>query len=381
MYFFLGVFSLKRLKNYVVLFVLLFAFGSVFTGCDKVPFNTPSSESSVLEETTTTIVETTVETTAEATSTPTATSTPIPTPEHILVSFLGDCTLAEALAWNGSSDGFDAVVDGDYQYCFQNASEVLSQDDMTLANFEGTLTDATSHLIKEFVFGSPFEYVQILMNGSIEAVNLANNHSYDYLDEGLRDTQETMEEAGIVWSNQHSYGIYEVRGIKIGMVGLDMVSGGSVSGIYPLIDALKEEGCNIIIASCHWGYERDYSPRNDQVSAGHALIDYGVDIVVGTHPHRLQPIEVYNGKYILYSISNFCFGGNTGLSDPDTAIVQCEFIMNEDNTAVESYRLNVIPYSQTSTRPGNDYCPMPYEWGSADYYRVLERLQWTQEDE
>ena len=106
-----------------------------------------------------------------------------------------------------------------------------------------------------------------------------------------------------------------------------------------------------------------------------------MDIVVGTHPHRLQPIENYNGKYILYSISNFCFGGNTGLSDPDSAIIQCEFLMDENNEAVESYTLNVIPYCQTSTRPGNDYCPVPYEWGTDDYYRVLERLNWSQEDE
>ncbi len=378
MYVFFGVINLKRFEKLVALLVVLSVVGTVIFGCASAEVNdvknTEVMTSSEVSETS----ETTVIT---DTPTPTATLTPTPLPEHILISFIGDCTLAEALAWNGSPAGFDAVVNGDYNYCFQNAVEVLSQDDMTLANFEGTLTDASSHLVKEFVFGSPFEYIQMLLNGSIEAVNLANNHSYDYLDEGLSDTQEIMEEAGIVWSNQHSYGIYEVRGVKIGMVGLDMVSGGYVSEIYPLIDALKDEGCNIIIASCHWGIERMYSPESSQINAAHALIDYGVDIVVGTHPHRLQPIEIYNGKYIFYSLSNFCFGGNTGLSDPDSCIIQCEIVMNEDNSAAESYTLNVIPYSQTSTRPGNDYCPRPYEWGSADYYRVLQRLNWSQEDE
>ena len=320
--------------------------------------------------------------TPEPTPTPVPTPTPTPEPEHILVSFLGDCTLADALAWSGSEGSFDDVVEENgYEYCFQNCAELLSQDDMTLANFEGTITDSTAHLTKEFVFGGPFEYTEMLTFGSIEAVNLANNHSYDYLDQGLADTQAAMEEAGIAWSNQNSVAIYEVRGIKIGMFGIDYVSGDSTAMAYPLIDELREEGCNIIIASCHWGVERDYTPRDSQVVAGHDLIDYGVDIVVGTHPHRLQPIENYNGRYILYSISNFCFGGNTGLSDPDSAIIQCEFTMNEDNTAVDSYTLNVIPYCQTSTRPGNDYCPVPYEWGTDDYYRVLERLNWSQEDE
>lgn len=317
------------------------------------------------------------------TSTPTPSPTPSPTPlpEHINCSFIGDCTLAEALAWNGDKYGFDAVVNGDYEYCFKNAAPYLSQDDMTLANFEGTLTDSTSHLTKEFVFGSPAEYATMLNYASIECVNLSNNHSYDYLQEGLDDTRENLEAYGVLWSDKTHYAIYEVRGIKIGMCGVDNVSGDSISEIYPLIDQMRnEEGCNIIIVSCHWGIERYYEPTTDQVSTAHSLIDYGVDLVVGTHPHRLQPIEEYNGKYILYSLSNFCFGGNTGLSDPDSCIVQVEFVMDSTNTYVEEYNINVIPFSQTSFT-SNDYCPKPYEWASDDYYRVLKKLNWIKEDE
>ncbi|MBR1797150.1 MAG: CapA family protein [Clostridiales bacterium] len=334
--------------------------------------------------------ETTIETTETTapsptpTSTPTPTNTPTPTPapEHIVVDFLGDLTLADALAWSGAPGSFDAVVGDDYEYCFQNCAEYLSQDDLTLANFEGTYGDEYApHQIKEFVFASDPETVQILINGSIEAVNLSNNHSGDYWDAGLTLTQETLEGAGILWSNQHQYAIYEVRGIKIGMFGIDMVGNGdNAQTAYPLIDELRLLGCQIVIASCHWGIERYYEPTNDQIYTAHALIDYGVDIVVGTHPHRLEPIEVYNGRYILYSLSNFCFGGNTGLSDPDSCIVRCEFIMNEDNSEVETYNLTVTPYSQTSFT-ANDYCPRPYEWGSDDYYRVMDRLNWSQEDE
>jgi len=326
----------------------------------------------------TTIATTTIQTT-ETSATPTPTETPTPTPEHINVSFIGDCTLGEPLAWDGSNIGFDAVVDGDMEYCFSNASEILSADDMTLANFEGTLTDATSHLDKEFVFGSPAEYAQMLVNGSVECVNLANNHTYDYLEEGIQDTQQALTDYGILWSNEYSIATYEVRGVIIGMAGTSFTS--SEQTMFDAIDEMKAMGCNIIIISCHWGYERDYEPRTDQVDLGHALIDYGADIVVGTHPHRLQPIEKYNGKYILYCLSNFVFGGNTSLTDPDTAIIQCEFVMDPTNTYCVEYRLNVIPFSQTSTYPGNDYCPLPYEWGSEEYFRVMERLHWTQEDE
>ena len=351
----------------------------LFGGCSVVRDNN-ATETTLETLVTIESIDETEDTVPTETPTPTFTPTPTPEPQRILCSFIGDCTLAEALAWNGSSAGFDAVVNGDYEYCFQNAVEYLSQDDLTLANFEGTLTDATNHLVKEFVFGSPAEYAEMLVNGSIEAVNLSNNHSYDYLQEGLDDTRENLEDYGILWSDKTQYAVSEIRGIKIGMCGVDLVSGDSVSEIYPLIDSMKEEGCNIIIVSCHWGTERMYSPESSQVSAAQALIDYGVDIVVGTHPHRLQPIELYNGKYILYSLSNFCFGGNTGLSDPDSCIVQCEFVMDETNSYVEEYKLNVIPFSQTSFT-SNDYCPRPYEWGSDDYYRVMDKLGWTQEDE
>lgn len=352
----------------------------LFGGCKGVQSDKEETEDTL--ETLVTIESIDPSVTPEPTETPTPTPSPTPTPppQHILCSFIGDCTLAEALAWNGSPVGFDAVINGDYTYCFRNAVEYLSQDDMTLANFEGTLTDASDHLIKEFVFGSPAEYAEILINGSVEAVNLSNNHSYDYMQEGLDDTRQNLEDYGILWSDKTTYSIFEVKGIKIGMCGIDLVSGDSVSEIFPLIDEMKAEGVNIIIVSAHWGYERMYEPDSTQVYAAQELIDHGVDIVVGTHPHRLQPIETYNGKYILYSLSNFCFGGNTGLSDPDSCIVQCEFVMDQTNTYVEEYNLNVIPFSQTSYT-SNDYCPRPYEWGTTDYYRVMTKLGWTQEDE
>lgn len=313
---------------------------------------------------------------------PTATPTPTPTPEHILISFAGDCTLAEALAWKGSSEGFVHVVGDDYDYCFQNALKYFQNDDMTLVNFEGTLTDETSHLTKEFVFGAPFEYVNMLTNASVEAVNLANNHSFDYLKPGLDDTTTTFDEAGILWCYADNVAVYEVRGIRIGLCGYDTVSNGyGIDTMYSAIDKLKSLDCNIIIVSMHWGVERDYEPRAEQVDFGHNLIDYGADIVIGHHPHRLQPIERYNGKYIVYSLSNFVFGGNYSLSDPDSAIVQVEFVMDETNTKCVDYRLNAYPYLQTSTRPGNDYCPIEADWGTEDYYRILSKLKWSDEDE
>ncbi|MBQ4271216.1 MAG: CapA family protein, partial [Clostridiales bacterium] len=183
-YFFVEVRLLKRLAvtALITLAIPVFA-GCVFAQSETVPEDTALTPNATIDAS---------ETSQPLTPTPTSTPTPTPTPapERINISFIGDCTLADALAWSGTTGSFDAVVEEEgLDYCFQNAVPYLSEDDLTLANFEGTITEETSHLIKEFVFSGPPEYVEMLTGGSIEAVNLANNHSYDYYEQGLLDTQ------------------------------------------------------------------------------------------------------------------------------------------------------------------------------------------------
>ncbi|MBO4459122.1 MAG: CapA family protein [Clostridiales bacterium] len=297
---------------------------------------------------------------------------------EVTVSFVGDLTLTQDVNVRNSIC-FDAVVGSDLDYCFQNCKEVFEKDDLTLANLENAVTDRKTHATKQFVFAMKPDNLEMLTRASIEAVNIANNHTKDYLLEGLEDTRKNLDEHGIIWSDQYYGAVYEVKGVKIGMFGLS--NNGNTSQGFALIDQLKEKNCDIIIATCHWGVEARYEETADQRNLGRALIDHGADIVVGGHPHRLQPIEYYNGHYIIYSLSNFCFGGNNKLSDPDSVIIQCKFIMDETGGNCVDYRLKVIPYAQTSTRPGNDFCPKPYEWGSEDYYRCLKRLEWSTEDE
>lgn len=313
--------------------------------------------------------------TAAPTATPIPTPTPTPSEKQIVVSFTGDCTLGQNTGLAGNSNSFASVVGTDYAYPFKNAVDILNKDNLTLVNFEGVLTDSSTPREKEFTFKGPFEYVNILKLGSVEAVNLANNHSYDFWEKGLKDTEDTLDAAGIKWSLNDNYAIYESDGVKIGMAGF--VFPGSLEPIYAAIDSLRSQGCEIVIISVHAGVERMYEPEASQVEMAHAIIDYGADIYVGHHPHRLQPIELYNGKYILYSLSNFTFGGQPYLTDPDSAIVQCTFSVSINTDKVVDYKLHVIPFSMTSTMPGNDYCPIPYKEGSDGYKSVMEKLNWS----
>ena len=298
--------------------------------------------------------------------------------ENILISFIGDVTLCSDARGGHSARSFGNVVGDDMDYCFQNCKDILQSDDLTIANLEGAVTTRTSHKSKQFVFKMKPESMQMLVNAGIEAVNLANNHSMDFFEAGYQDTKDNLDSYGIVWSDQKTSSTYQIGDYLIGMFGICDWDNANLA--YQRIEELKNQGCNIIIATCHWGTEATYTPNSKQIYLGHSLIDHGVDIVIGGHPHRLQPIEKYNGKWIAYSISNFCFGGNLGLSDPDTLILQCNFVMDSETGNCVDYRLNVIPFSQTSSS-GNDFCPVGYAWGSDKYYRVLSRLGWSQEDE
>ena len=374
----------KIIKAAIAVLALSFA----MTGCDSTEVTESvlevetTANTEVIQSQHTTVVLETVSTEITPTNTPTPTATPVPTltPEErvVTVSFAGDCTLTQD--YRSSNRQFDSVVNGDMEYCFKNCAEMFKEDDMTLVNLENPVTDRTSHKNNQYIFQMKPENLEMLTLAGIEAVNIANNHINDFWEDGLKDTRNNLDEKGIVWSDDHYAATYTTqKGIVIGMVGLGNDT--NASQVHGLIDDLRDDGAEIIIASCHFGQEGVYEPTDRQKKVAHDLIDYGVDIVVGTHPHRLQPIEKYNGHYIFYSLSNFCFGGNYSLSDPDSVIIQCDFIMDADGKNCVDYRLRVFPYSQTSTRPGNDFCPKPYEWESEEYFRVMKRLEWAQGDE
>lgn len=366
----------------VILAAAVFA-GCAFNGLNKnIPGTETSTEVSLTETTAapeTTPEETTPSPTPTPTPEPTATPTPTPTPEplSVKVSFAGDCTLcSDARTYNH----FDAVVKKRWDYPFKNCKTYFANDDLTLVNCEMAITDNKAHAKKAFVFAMKPEGTKYFTHASIEAVNLANNHTLDFGQSGLSETRKNLTKAGILWSDTSNYAIYTAKnGVKIGMCGY--TSSGGLSKTYKLINKLRDKGCQIVIVSCHWGIEAKYKQTKSQINRGHALINHGADIVVGTHPHRLQPIEVYKGKYILYSIGNFCFGGHTNPSDPDSCIAQCTFVLDESGKKVADYRLNIIPYSLRSSKKGNDYCPKPYAFESKAYDRVMSRLNWAQGDE
>ena len=277
------------------------------------------------------------------------------------ISAVGDCTFGtdENFAYEGSLPAkYDEV--GDFNYFFENVKSVFEEDDLTIVNFEGTLTDSTTREDKQFAFKADKSYAEILTDGFVEAANLANNHSKDYGEQSYNDTMDALDEAGITNFGYDRVAIKKVKGIKVGLVGTYVLADGLgvKDSMEKNIQDLKDEGAQVIIASFHWGEEKAEYPNDVQVELAHAAIDAGADLVLGHHPHVLQGIEQYKGKNIVYSLGNFCFGGNMYPSDMDTMIFQQTFTLKggklqEDNVT------NIIPCSISSVEDYNNYQPTP----------------------
>jgi poly-gamma-glutamate synthesis protein (capsule biosynthesis protein) len=295
-------------------------------------------------------------------------------PVSITVSVVGDCTLGTDETFDYSTS-LNAYYDNyGSSYFFQNVKSIFEADDLTIANFEGTLTDSTSRADKTFAFKAPASYASILTEGSVEAVNTANNHSHDYGDDSFTDTLAALDEEGIVHFGYDETAVMEIKGIKVGLV-----------GIYELYDHLdreqqlkdniakvKEEGANLIIVIFHWGNEKETVPDDNQITLGRLAIDEGADLVCGHHPHVLQGYETYKGKKIVYSLGNFCFGGNSSPSDMDTMIYQQTFTITSEGVELDDdYR--IIPCSVSSADYYNNYQPTPQEGTEA--VRILNKIQ------
>ncbi len=311
------------------------------------------------------------EQTKEPEITPEPTPTPTPAPEYFTLNFIGDCTLASVPYYQGSASGYDTVVGSDFAYPFAKTVDYFKDDDMTFANLECCLTDSTDVVAKTFTFKADEDYVNIMSEGSVEFVTLANNHILDYGNEGVADTKAALDSAGIAYAGRDEYTVYETeRGLRIGVYAASFATTGMIkSGI----EAVKALDVDFIVAALHWGDEGSYTVNTDQKTQAHAAIDAGADFVYGSHPHTLQPIEEYNGHYIYYSMGNWSFGGNTNPRDKDTFILRMTVEKTADGGVSITEREH-IPCASSGDANGNNYQPVAYEKDSEGYKRVLAKL-------
>lgn len=239
--------------------------------------------------------------------------------------------------------------------------ETIAESDIFMANLEFPFSErGTQAADKQFTFRVSPSRVSILQEIGPEIVTVANNHALDYGTDALLDTCDTLDSAGILHvgagknlEEAKQPQIIEKNGKKIGFLGASRVfptggwaAGPSHPGMFSAYDTasvvqeiqkVKKE-CDYLVVYVHWGIERNTQPEAYQREMGHQYIDAGADLVVGSHPHVLQGIEPYHGKWILYSLGNFVFGS----SIPETMLVQAS-VGVEGETA-----LSIVPATSSA---------------------------------
>ena len=239
---------------------------------------------------------------------------------------------------------------------FAGVSDVVSNVDLLLVNFENAATSSGNAVKGDVPLSCDPSYVPLLKANNNTVASLANNHAFDYGIEGMKDTVKNLNDAGITpigagetEDEAHQAVVKEINGRKITILNYmdsnnfaeysyDVMpyANGSTPGYsaYDSADAQKQiaehNDSDMIIAYLHFGNEYSNSPNEDQVKIAHELIDYGADVVLGSHPHVTQGIEVYKGKPVFYSLGNFIF------DQSNTATHSAYFVKLDlvDNTCV-----------------------------------------------
>ena len=296
------------------------------------------------------------------------------TPVTLTVSVVGDCTL-------GTDENFDYDTSLNAyfesygkEYFFQNVKSIFEADDLTIANNEGTFTESYDREDKTFAFKAPASFAGIYSCSSVEAVNTANNHSHDYGEQSFQDTMDALDAGGIVHFGYDETAVMDVKGVKVGLIGIYELNDHleRKQQLEDNINKVKDEGAELVIVIFHWGNEKETVPDSNQTTLGRLAIDLGADLVCGHHPHVLQGVEEYKGKNIVYSLGNFCFGGNSSPSDMDTMIFQQTFTITNDGVQNDNVT-NIIPCSISSASDYNNYQPTPAE--GDEKTRIMEKIQ------
>jgi poly-gamma-glutamate synthesis protein (capsule biosynthesis protein) len=259
----------------------------------------------------------------------------------VTLLFAGDVTLADALELSLGNRTVGV---------FDNWN--VGGKDLFMVNLENPITNSLDTVPKEFNFRMHPKYVDALRRGSIDVVNLANNHTFDFGTAGLFETMRILDSVGIPYvgagtnlDDSRQPLIYTLKGMRIGFLGFhgrgavwnatpskpgvaprtEKVILKDVAKLRPLVDFL--------VVNFHWGTELAETPDRGQILLAHQTIDAGADLIVGHHPHVLQGIEEYRGKVIAYSLGNFVFGGNAR-ANYETAILRVKISSNGNESEI-----------------------------------------------
>lgn len=342
-----------------------------------------------------TIAPTTAPATVSPTSVPTATATPEPTataeptatpaPVSVNIMAVGDIMFHRKIIDNGYDKSTKTY---NFDYNFKYVKDILSSASIAMGNFECTLGGPNKpySLDGGKIFSAPDTAADALKNAGFDILTCANNHITNKGTDGVIRTAKVFRQKGIEpigireKLDEPFYYIADADGIKIGCMAYTYGSGSdkyfssfSTSKLQKMSDTIAEmraQGAEIILFFMHWGSEHQRKPNSSQKKMAQSLADIGVDIVLGSHPHELQPVDMLTsaktGKktLVVYSLGNFISNQRKRYNAAWTYAEDCMII---------NVKITKQPGGEAAVS-GVEYLPtwtLMYNKGSHRYYTVL----------
>ena len=225
--------------------------------------------------------------------------------------------------------------------------EIIKKYDVVIANLEGPIIEIDRTLCQQKAYNFQFasDTPARLQSIGINMVTIANNHTNDCLRAGYVSTKKYLDDAGLSYTGdknpESSFVIKEVSGKKIAFVGIDVtIESTSIKYFYPLVKKLKSENDYVVI-NIHWGTEYLLTADANQKNIAHTLVDNGADVIFGHHPHVIEPVEIYKGKTIFYSLGNFVFD-QTGFEETRGLAVGVELRPDKNVFTLFPYQIKVF---------------------------------------
>ncbi len=345
----------------VVGFFLYIVLNGIHTSfkAEKKPVKTPVPDPTAIIETATpeaTETETPTET-PEAAETPEPTPGETPTPEPVTFSDINLAAVGDVIIYTSMWQSAKAYGKGEYDFSeiTQYVKDIAEGADLAVFNFEDTCAGEDVGYSAYPSFNAPDNILTTMRNSGFKVSLYANNHTYDKGHNGFMRTQQVMKDNDLTVygtrtsESEKSYGVYDVKGVKIGFLNYTYESGSSQgdatkkylngipvdSGDVPLIDSfhssrldsfydevrsrtteLKADGADVIIVFIHWGEEYKEQANNEQRDIAQNLCNIGVNALIGMHPHVVQPVDTYvsydgrNRMICFYSLGNFASAQN-----------------------------------------------------------------------
>jgi len=315
---------------------------------------------------------------------PEPTSAPIP-PLTIAGIFSSDHTLTSALPQEKTvtmmatgdvlparSVNYKMVTGHGFLWPFEKTAEVLQSADLTVINLETPLLADCPITVTGMLFCGDARVVEGLIFSGVDVATLGNNHMGNHYREGVEETINILSGAGILPIAEGA-GYKEVKGTRFAFLSYNDI-GAPEPGV-PWADEDKiradiaeaRKYADVIIVSPHWGTEYVTEPNDRQKSLARFFIDSGADVVLGNHPHWIQPVELYKDKFIIYAHGNFVFDQEWS-EETKLGVVGKYTFYEQKLVDVEYLPVRIVDYGQ------------PYFLTGEDAQNILDRMRAASEE-